>query len=118
MNRASLFDGLRRRAGKSYDYFLRSLFGQINYSGYQLAKMGDHAGIIPTVIAAAKNKGVRWDEKDIRHFDTKSLNQDIVFCRGTASRTLDRLHKRLMGQIRRLRNWRVRAASRLASMEL
>jgi hypothetical protein len=92
MNRAPLLRG--SDSGESRNHPIWSLLGQINNPRHKLAEVSDNGCFVPVVIVPTKKKGMRLPEADFSNVDPKSLNQDIVFCRGTTRETLDCFGKR------------------------
>lgn len=69
------------------------LLREMGYSDSELAVMDYFKGIVPLVILAAKNKGVRFEISNIEDGKIISLDGDVMIFRGQAGKLLYDLFK-------------------------
>lgn len=80
----------RKSLNDSADHSLRAPLGLVNNLHYNLREVTNYPGVMPVLVNALKNKGVRFDELSFEDGEITYLNQNVVVLRGAAYEVVHR----------------------------
>src|SRR5437660_822886 len=88
---APLLDDLRPSDRHFGDPSGFTVFRTINNTGIENAEMDDFPGVLPTIIRALKEEGVRCNKRSFADKDIVHLDKYVMIIRGKSGRLLDPL---------------------------
>lgn len=77
------------------DNSLSGMLGSRKCLRDELREMEHYSGILPMIVSAAKNKGVRFDISNFEDGEIECLNDHVVIFRGSGVKFIDSLFERI-----------------------
>jgi hypothetical protein len=78
---------------ESKDFPLWASLRAMGYSDFELAVMDNFKSVIPLMVVAAKNKGMRLEVSDVEDDEIIRFDKDVMVFRGAAGKLLYNLFK-------------------------